>query len=61
MQTPKRRRFKTLVRIDPYQLRWLKENKDTKTIAGYLDKIINFHKLYGKDILRRVHNPEQSL
>jgi hypothetical protein len=24
-------------------LDWLKENKDTRTIAGYLDKIINEH------------------
>ena len=37
-------RFTALVRIDPKTLDWLKENKDTKTIAGFLDKIINEHK-----------------
>lgn len=34
-------RFTTKIRIDPKQLQWLKENKDTKTLAGYLDKLIN--------------------
>lgn len=37
-------RFITLARIDPKQLAWLKENKDTKTIAGFLDKVINYYK-----------------
>lgn len=44
-------RFKSLVRIDPVQLKWLKENKDTKTIAGFLDKIINKYKKYEKRII----------
>jgi len=42
-------RFKKKVRIDLVQLKWLKENKDTRTIAGFLDKIINYYKAYGKD------------
>jgi hypothetical protein len=37
-------RFKSLIRIDPNQLQWIKSSKDTKTLAGYLDKIINYYK-----------------
>ena len=37
-------RFTRIIRIDPDQLNWLKENMDTKTLAGFLDKIINKHK-----------------
>jgi hypothetical protein len=40
-------RFKKAVRIDPKQLAWLKRNKDCKTVAGFLDKLINFYKKYG--------------
>jgi len=40
-------RFKARVRIDNKQLAWLKENKNTKTIAGFLDLIINNFKKYG--------------
>ncbi len=40
----KRTRFSKLVRIDRKQLDWLKKYKDTKTIAGFLDKIINVYK-----------------
>lgn len=36
-------RFATHVRIDPRAKDWLAEHKDTRTIAGYLDKIINEH------------------
>lgn len=36
-----RTRFSQKVRIDPAALQWLKENKDTRTVAGFLDKIIN--------------------
>lgn len=36
--------FSSIIRIRPDQLAWLKENKDTKTVAGFLDKIINQHK-----------------
>lgn len=36
--------FDKLVRINKKQLLWLKENKDTKTVAGFLDKIINEYK-----------------
>lgn len=39
-----RTRFGKKVRIDEKQLEWLKENKDTKTVAGFLDKIINYYK-----------------
>ncbi len=43
-------RFSTLTRIDPTQLAWLQEHKDTKTVAGFLDKIINqFKQHHGKD------------
>lgn len=44
MYAKRKTRFTTLVRIDPKQLAWLKENKDTRTVAGFLDKIINDHK-----------------
>lgn len=36
-------RFSTLTRIDPTHVKWLKDNKPTRTIAGYLDIIINEH------------------
>lgn len=39
-------RFSTHVRIDPNQKRWLEDNKDTRTVAGFLDKIINECKEY---------------
>ena len=37
-------RFKSLIRIDRKQIKWIKENMDTKTMAGFLDKIINYYK-----------------
>ena len=37
-------KFSKIIRIRPNQLEWLRENKDTKTLAGYLDKIINKYK-----------------
>lgn len=37
-------RFTKLIRIDPEQLKWIQENKDTRTDAGFLDKIINEYK-----------------
>ena len=40
-------RFKGLIRIDKKQLNWLRKNKDCKTMAGFLDKIINNFKKYG--------------
>ena len=49
----KNTRFKKLVRIDPKQLSWLKNNMDTKTIAGYLDKIINDYKKRKKIIQKK--------
>ncbi|MFA6253052.1 MAG: hypothetical protein WCV69_02180 [Patescibacteria group bacterium] len=51
----KKTRFKKIIRIDPKQLSWLKKNKDTQTMAGYLDKIINNHKK------RILGIPEQTL
>ena len=36
-----RTRLTARVRIDPKQLKKLYKMKDTKTVAGYLDKIIN--------------------
>lgn len=42
MYTYEKSRFKTIVRIDPEQLKWLKENKgNLKTVSGFLDLIIN--------------------
>lgn len=40
----KKSNFNKLVRISNKQLNWLKENKDTRTVAGFLDKIINNYK-----------------
>lgn len=37
-------RFKKKIRIDEKQLQWIRDNKDTKTLAGFLDKIINKYK-----------------
>jgi len=37
-------RFEMKIRIKKTQLEWLKNNKDTKTIAGFLDTIINEYK-----------------
>lgn len=40
-------RFQGMVRIDKKQLKYLKNNKkkyNCKTMAGYLDKIINYYK-----------------
>jgi len=56
MYIKKRTRFTKIVRIDPDQLNWLKENKDTKTVAGFLDKIINEKKCQDVDNFHR-HTP----
>ncbi len=41
----KRTRFRSIIRIDPKQLEWIKENKGKyKTLAGKLDEIINFYR-----------------
>ena len=41
----KRQKFNTLIRIQMKQKRWLKENKgECRTMAGFLDKIINDYK-----------------
>ncbi len=45
-------RYKSQVRIDPKQLIYLGTNKDCKTKAGYLDKMIN-HCRKCKDWLER--------
>ncbi len=44
MYNKTRTHFSSIIRIRPDQLAWLKENKDTRTVAGYLDKIINNHR-----------------
>jgi hypothetical protein len=43
MKKEKKRKtvFKKRIRIRENQLEWLRKNKDTKTMAGFLDKIIN--------------------
>lgn len=42
-------RFNKLVRIDERQLNWLRKTKDCKTMAGFLDKLINRQKMQMKD------------
>lgn len=40
-------RFSSCAKVDPKQLKWLKENKgknNCRTVAGFLDKIINTYK-----------------
>jgi len=40
-------KFQGIIRIDKKQLKWLRKNKkkeNCKTIAGFLDKIINLYK-----------------
>lgn len=37
-------RFKLLIRIDPKQLKWIREIKGKYTLAGKLDQIINHYK-----------------
>ncbi len=45
MYTYEKSRFKSIVRIDPEQLQWLKENKgNLKTVAGFLDLIVNTYR-----------------
>ncbi len=36
--------FNTMVRANRKQLEWIKRNMDTRTMAGFLDKLINVHK-----------------
>ena len=42
-------RFKKKIRIDEKNLEWLRENKDCRTMAGFLDKIINNYKKESND------------
>lgn len=37
----KNSRFKTHIRIDPAMKQWLDEHRDTRTTAGFADKIFN--------------------
>lgn len=37
-------RFKNQIRIDPKQIKWIRQTMDTKTLAGFLDKMINHYK-----------------
>lgn len=45
---PKKRiyksKFNSCVKVRSGTLEWLRDSKDTKTIAGYLDKIINYYR-----------------
>ena len=43
----KNSRFKSLIRIDPKQILWLKKHNEYKTLAGFLDFIINNYKKHG--------------
>jgi len=36
--------FKKRIRIKTKQLKWINKNKDTRSAAAYLDKIINYFK-----------------
>jgi len=36
--------FNKAIKIRDSQHKWIRQNKDTKTLAGYLDKIINQYK-----------------
>jgi ribosomal protein L32 len=40
----KKSKWKKRIRISETNLEWIRQNKDTRTMAGYLDKIINNHK-----------------
>ena len=42
--TFRKSRFSAAVKVDKKQLIWLKEHKDCRTVAGFLDKIINRYK-----------------
>lgn len=44
----KKSKWKKRIRISEKNLEWIRKNKDTKTMAGYLDKIINQYKKYEK-------------
>lgn len=41
--------FSKKIRIKKKQLEWIRENKNTRTMAGFLDKIINQYKNEYKD------------
>ena len=41
-------KFIRKIRITSEQLEWLRKNKDTRTMAGFLDKIINKYRKDGK-------------
>jgi hypothetical protein len=45
-------RFSSCVKVRPETRNWLEENKDTKTIAGFLDKIINNYKRHHEESSR---------
>lgn len=55
-------RFGTLIRIDPVQKLWVQKHKDTRTDAGFLDKIINFYKKHhdGTDRGISIYSPEEA-
>ncbi len=60
-------RFKGLIRIDPKQRNWLNNQKPCKTMAGFLDIIINNYKktwknekkkLCAKYVKKELHDPD---
>ena len=40
--------FEKSIKIRKSQDEWITKNKDTRTKAGYLDKIINYYKKHNK-------------
>lgn len=56
MKKLKRSKFNGLIRIRKSQIEWLKLNRDCRTIAGFLDKIINKHKKMIKPKIREKIN-----
>lgn len=40
----KKSKFSKRIRIDPEQLVWIRDNRKKLTMAGFLDRIINFYK-----------------
>lgn len=47
MYNYKKSKFKEKIRITKKQLKWIKNNKDTRTSTQFLEKIINYYKTNG--------------
>lgn len=54
-------KFKKRIRISKNNLAWIGKNKTTKTMAGFLDIIINFYKLYGNVTMPEVSREQLEL